>query len=52
NEVRGLLQIKCGEDWVDVDPNPGALVINIGDMLQIMSNDEYRSVEHRVVYSI
>nr|GFC38937.1 oxoglutarate/iron-dependent dioxygenase [Tanacetum cinerariifolium] len=49
NEVRGLLQIKCGEDWVDVDPIPGAIVINIGDMLQIMSNDEYRSVEHRVL---
>ncbi|KAK3043102.1 hypothetical protein RJ639_001217 [Escallonia herrerae] len=25
NEVGGL-QVKCGEDWVDVDPIPGALV--------------------------
>ncbi|KAM7487774.1 hypothetical protein LguiB_025258 [Lonicera macranthoides] len=48
NEVVGL-QVKCGEDWVDVDPLPGALVINIGDILQIMSNDEYKSVEHRVL---
>ncbi|CAL1399705.1 unnamed protein product [Linum trigynum] len=27
----------------------GALVVNIGDLLQIMSNDEYKSVEHRVL---
>ncbi|KAK1380636.1 1-aminocyclopropane-1-carboxylate oxidase-like [Heracleum sosnowskyi] len=49
NEVGGL-QVKYGEDdWVDVEPVPGAIVINIGDILQIMSNDEYKSVEHRVL---
>ncbi|KAH9794563.1 1-aminocyclopropane-1-carboxylate oxidase [Citrus sinensis] len=46
---KGGLQIKHGEEWVDVKPVPGALVINIGDILQIMSNDEYISVEHRVL---
>ncbi|PON81785.1 Oxoglutarate/iron-dependent dioxygenase [Trema orientale] len=45
----GGLQIKYGEVWVDVKPVPGALVINIGDLLQIMSNDEYKSVDHRVL---
>ncbi|KAI3890595.1 hypothetical protein MKX03_036143 [Papaver bracteatum] len=45
----GGLQVKHGEDWVDVKPLDGALVINIGDILQIMSNDKYRSVEHRVL---
>ncbi|KAL5553236.1 hypothetical protein UlMin_040637 [Ulmus minor] len=45
----GGLQIKSGEVWADVKPVPGALVINIGDLLQIMSNDEYKSVEHRVL---
>ncbi|GJZ99922.1 1-aminocyclopropane-1-carboxylate oxidase homolog 3-like protein [Tanacetum coccineum] len=49
NEVGGLLQIKCGEEWVDVEAIPGAIVINIGDLLQMMSNDEYKSVEHRVL---
>ncbi|GMN38463.1 hypothetical protein TIFTF001_007696 [Ficus carica] len=44
----GGLQVKYGEVWVDVEPVPGALVVNIGDLLQIMSNDEYKSVEHRV----
>ncbi|XP_044489503.1 1-aminocyclopropane-1-carboxylate oxidase homolog 4-like [Mangifera indica] len=45
----GGLQVKYGEEWVDVKPIPGALVINIGDIFQILSNDEYRSVEHRVL---
>lgn len=53
NEIGGL-QVKYGPgeeeaNWVDVEPVPGALVINIGDILQIMSNDEYKSVEHRVL---
>ncbi|GKE00500.1 1-aminocyclopropane-1-carboxylate oxidase homolog 3-like protein, partial [Tanacetum coccineum] len=34
NEIGGLLQVKCGEDWVVVDAVPGSIVINIGDMLQ------------------
>ncbi|KAF0904810.1 hypothetical protein E2562_037325 [Oryza meyeriana var. granulata] len=50
----GGLQVKhTNEDgesyWVDAKPVPGALVINVGDLLQIMSNDKYKSVEHRVV---
>ncbi|EAZ36518.1 hypothetical protein OsJ_20854 [Oryza sativa Japonica Group] len=50
----GGLQVKhTNEDgesyWVDTKPVPGALVINVGDLLQIMSNDKYKSVEHRVV---
>lgn len=28
---------------------PGALLINIGDILQLVSNGKFRSVEHRVV---
>nr|CAB3467424.1 unnamed protein product [Digitaria exilis] len=35
--------------WEDVPPLPGALIINIGDLLQLVSNDRFRSVEHRVV---
>ncbi|KAI3431223.1 uncharacterized protein J3R85_007957 [Psidium guajava] len=45
----GGLQVKRGDEWVDVLPIPGALVVNIGDILQIMSNDEYKSVDHRVL---
>ncbi|XP_059636627.1 1-aminocyclopropane-1-carboxylate oxidase homolog 4-like [Cornus florida] len=48
NQVHGL-QVKHGEDWVDVKPLPGGMIINIGDFLQIVSNGEYQSVQHRVV---
>ncbi|KAL2508819.1 1-aminocyclopropane-1-carboxylate oxidase-like protein 11 [Forsythia ovata] len=47
NQVPGL-QVKHEEEWVDVKPLPGALIINIGDFLQIVSNGEYKSVQHRV----
>ncbi|CAI0458059.1 unnamed protein product [Linum tenue] len=45
----GGLQVLHQNRWVDVTPLPGSLVINIGDMLQIMSNDKFRSVKHRVL---
>ncbi|KAL4354011.1 hypothetical protein GQ457_06G010290 [Hibiscus cannabinus] len=47
NQLPGL-QVKHGEDWVDVKPLPGALTINIADLMQIISNGEYNSVQHRV----
>jgi isopenicillin N synthase-like dioxygenase len=37
--------------WVDVPAVAGALVVNVGDYLQLLSNDRFRSVEHRVVSS-
>ncbi|KAK1413715.1 hypothetical protein QVD17_35493 [Tagetes erecta] len=49
NEVGGLLQVKCGDEWADVEAVHGAIVINIGDLFQMMSNDEYKSVQHRVL---
>jgi isopenicillin N synthase-like dioxygenase len=35
--------------WCAVRPMEGALVVNLGDMMQAMSGGAYRSVEHRVV---
>ncbi|MBA0843984.1 hypothetical protein Goarm_001120 [Gossypium armourianum] len=35
-------------DWIEIPPTPNALVINVGDMLQILSNGKYKSAEHRV----
>ncbi|KAE8657261.1 S-norcoclaurine synthase 1 [Hibiscus syriacus] len=43
------LQIKRNEKWVPVKLMPGAFIINIGDMLEILSNGEYKSIEHRAV---
>lgn len=31
----GGLQILHNNTWLDVDPYPGALVVNIGDLLQV-----------------
>ncbi|KAL3506085.1 hypothetical protein ACH5RR_031467 [Cinchona calisaya] len=45
----GGLQVFHQNQWVDIPHTPGALVINIGDLLQLISNDKYRSVEHRVL---
>ncbi|KAL6605985.1 hypothetical protein ACP70R_041638 [Stipagrostis hirtigluma subsp. patula] len=35
--------------WVDVPHLHGALIVNVGDLLQLVSNGRFRSVEHRVV---
>ncbi|KAJ6323813.1 hypothetical protein OIU76_011165 [Salix suchowensis] len=45
----GGLQVMHQNQWVDVHPTPGALLINIGDLLQLISNDKFISVEHRVL---
>nr|CAB3500528.1 unnamed protein product [Digitaria exilis] len=43
------LQFRRGDRWFPVRPMPGALVVNVGDILDVLTNGEYRSAEHRVV---
>ncbi|KAJ8770650.1 hypothetical protein K2173_021297 [Erythroxylum novogranatense] len=43
------LQILKDNKWVGVQPFPNALVINIGDTLEVLTNGKYKSVEHRAV---
>ncbi|KAH9291952.1 hypothetical protein KI387_042856 [Taxus chinensis] len=43
------LQILNKNQWISVEPIPGALVINIGDTLEVLTNGKYKSVEHRAV---
>ncbi|XP_017979963.1 PREDICTED: gibberellin 2-beta-dioxygenase 8 [Theobroma cacao] len=45
----GGLQLKRDGRWVSAKPNPNALVINIGDLFQALSNGMYESITHRVV---
>jgi len=48
-EEAGLeLKTRDGR-WIPVSPQPGELVINIGDMLQRLTNGRLRSTSHRVV---
>ncbi len=48
DEVGGL-QVFKGGYWYNVDPLPGAFVVNTGDMMQVWSNDIYRAAVHRVL---
>ncbi|XP_061367074.1 oxoglutarate-dependent flavonoid 7-O-demethylase 1-like [Gastrolobium bilobum] len=46
NEVEGL-QIKKDGLWIPIKPLPNAFIINIGDLMEIITNGIYRSIEHR-----
>lgn len=35
-------------EWIDVDPVPGAFIVNIGEMLEVASGGYLRATEHRV----
>ncbi|KAG6499499.1 hypothetical protein ZIOFF_039288 [Zingiber officinale] len=48
DHVGGLQILKDGE-WVDVQPLANAIVINIGDQIEVVSNGRYKSVWHRVL---
>ncbi|TVU31728.1 hypothetical protein EJB05_23426, partial [Eragrostis curvula] len=48
NDVQGL-QIKKDGKWFSVESMPGALVVNIGDVLEILTNGKYKSIEHRAI---
>ncbi|KAM6584478.1 hypothetical protein CsatB_011480 [Cannabis sativa] len=45
----GLQVQKEGIGWVPVHAVEGALVINVGDLMQILSNGRFKSVLHRAV---
>ncbi len=48
-EEAGLQLKEKDGSWLDVAPPPGALVVNIGDMLQRLTNHVLPSTTHRVV---
>ncbi|KAL0323317.1 UNVERIFIED_CONTAM: 1-aminocyclopropane-1-carboxylate oxidase 5 [Sesamum angustifolium] len=48
DEVKGLQMLKDGV-WIDVQPLKNAIVINIGDQIEVLSNGRYKSIWHRVV---
>jgi isopenicillin N synthase-like dioxygenase len=43
------LQVFRRGTWTLVEPNPDALVVNIGDVVQVWSNDRYPAALHRVI---
>lgn len=48
-EEAGLQVFDRDGRWLDVNPEPGALVCNVGDMLQRLTNHVLPSTTHRVV---
>ncbi|KAL5714066.1 Protein srg1 [Ranunculus cassubicifolius] len=32
--------------WIPIKPLPNAFIVNVGDILEIISNGTYRSIEH------
>lgn len=44
----GLQVLSSTSEWLDASPIPGTLVVNVGDFLQRLSNDRFRSTVHRV----
>lgn len=46
NEVEGL-HVKKDRKWFPVKPLPNAFIVNIGDMLEVITNGIYPSIEHR-----
>jgi isopenicillin N synthase-like dioxygenase len=48
-EEAGLELLTKDGRWIPVAPQPGELVVNIGDMLQRLTNGRLRSTTHRVV---
>ena len=46
----GGLQAESGEHgWIDVEPRPGTIVVNLADCMQVWTNDRYRAAVHRVL---
>jgi isopenicillin N synthase-like dioxygenase len=48
-EEPGLQVLTKRGEWLPINPAPGSLVCNVGDMLQRLTNKHLRSTTHRVV---
>jgi len=48
-EEAGLQLLAANGEWLSIQPPEGALVVNIGDMLERLTNNRLKSTTHRVV---
>ncbi|CAN4095802.1 unnamed protein product [Withania somnifera] len=50
SNTNGLQFLKKGHEWIPISPVSGdALIVNVGDLLHILSNGEFATVYHRVL---
>lgn len=47
--VGGLQALAPDGEWLDIDPPPGAIIVNIGEMLQAMTGNYFVACTHRVI---
>ncbi|MGI9260988.1 MAG: isopenicillin N synthase family dioxygenase [Woeseiaceae bacterium] len=49
NDVAGLMaRSRHSDNWIEVDPPDNALVVNIGDMIEVWSGGYFTSTPHKV----
>ena len=49
NNPGGLQVMGMDNEWHDIQPMPDAFIVNIGDLMERWTNDNWRSTLHRVV---
>lgn len=49
DDVGGLQAQSVDHGWIDVEPRPGTIVVNLADCMQVLTNDRYRAAVHRVL---
>ena len=49
DDVGGLQAESADHGWIDVEPRPGTIVVNLADCMQVWANDQYRAAVHRVL---
>ena len=49
-DMTGGLQAKSkGLGWIDIEPKKDTIVVNLGDAMQVWTNDQYVAAIHRVI---
>jgi len=49
DDTGGLQAESRTDGWIDVEPRPGTIVVNLADTMQVWTNDRYRAAVHRVL---
>lgn len=47
--VGGLQIMTRDEDWIEAEPPEGALIVNIGDVMEHWTGGQFKSTPHRVI---